>query len=120
MLNRSEAIFAVRDVKEAVDFYTEKLGFSGGWFWGDPVDFGGVRFGEVGAMFRLHPKLAANIEGHQHAFFTDAIDELHANHVERGAPIIMPIENKPWGLREYIVRDPNGYHLRFGGRPTYE
>jgi catechol 2,3-dioxygenase-like lactoylglutathione lyase family enzyme len=119
VLNRSEAILAVRDVKEAVDFYTQKLGFSGEWLWGDPVTFGGVRYGEVGTMFGLQPKLAAQVDGHQHAYFTDRIDELHADHVQRGAPIVSPIEDKPWGLREYTVRDPNGYHLRFGGRPGH-
>src|SRR5690606_19590984 len=47
-------------------------------------------------------------------------DELHAQHVARGAEIVGPIENKPWGLREYTVRDPNGYHLRFAGPKSYE
>jgi ribosomal protein S18 acetylase RimI-like enzyme len=26
----------------------------------------------------------------------------------------------PWGIREYTIRDPNGYHLRFSGPTTYE
>jgi hypothetical protein len=40
--------------------------------------------------------------------------------VAAGALIIEPIENKPWNVREYTVRDCNGYHLRFGGPTTYE
>jgi hypothetical protein len=39
--------------------------------------------------------------------------------VAAGAPIIEPIENKPWNVREYTVRDCNGHHRRFGPT-TYE
>ena len=32
--------------------------------------------------------------------------------VEAGASIVMPLENKAWGLREFAVEDPNGHWLR--------
>jgi GNAT superfamily N-acetyltransferase len=65
-------------------------------------------------MFCLQPELAARVEGHQHAFFVNGIDRLFEQHRNNAVPIIAPLEAKPWGLREYVVRDPNGYHLRFG------
>ncbi len=101
-------------------FYQDVLGFENPWFWGDPVTFGGIGLGDIQLMFNRQPEIAARIEGHQHHFFAERIDELHARHVERGANVIEPIGNKPWGLREYTVRDPNGYHLRFGGPKSYE
>jgi uncharacterized glyoxalase superfamily protein PhnB/GNAT superfamily N-acetyltransferase len=120
MLKRSEPIFAVRDVKATIAFYKDILGFSGEWFWGDPVMFGGARMGEVAVMFHQQPAIAEHIEGHEHYFWCEAIDELCEKHRAAGARIINPIENKPWGVREYTVRDLNGYHLRFSGPPTYE
>ena len=30
------------------------------------------------------------------------------------------IEDKPWGVREYVVEDPSGYHLRFAGSSSHE
>ena len=58
-----------------------------------------------------------------HCLFIDRgtdIDALYARHKAAGATIVHPIENKPWGIREYTVRDPSGYHLRFGGPLKYE
>lgn len=119
-LNGSEAIFAVADVPAAIRFYRDILGFESEWTWGDPASFGGVRWAGIHIMFCLQPELARKVEGHQHGFFLDDIDALHELHRSRGAPIIEPIDNKPWGVREYIVRDPNGYHLRFGGPHRHE
>jgi catechol 2,3-dioxygenase-like lactoylglutathione lyase family enzyme len=120
MLTQSEAIFAVADVPQTIRFYCDVLGFSNEWLWGNPPDFGGVKFGKVSLMFCLQPKLTASIEGHQHFFRTEDIEGLYNQHKSAGAPITRDIENKPWGVREYIVRDLNGYNLRFAGPLKYE
>lgn len=116
-LTRSEGIFSVADVPATVRFYRDKLGFVGEWLWGDPPTFGGVTWGKVGVMFCLDPELAAKVEGHYHAFAVTGIDELYARHRANGVDIVSPLELKPWGMREYTVRDLNGYHLRIG-EPT--
>jgi GNAT superfamily N-acetyltransferase len=113
-LCRSEAILAVADVSATVRFYRDKLGFTGEWLWGEPPTFGGVSWGKVGIMFCLQPALAARVEGHQHAFLVSGIDRLHERHRQNAVQFISPLEAKAWGLREYTVCDPNGYHLRFG------
>ncbi len=120
MITRSEPIFAVRDVQASVAFYRTVLGGQNEWFWGDPPAFAGIRLGQVQVMFNQQPELALKIEGHQHHFFTELLDEQHAAHLAAGAPIIEPIANKPWGIREYTVRDPDGYHLRFSGPLKHE
>jgi predicted enzyme related to lactoylglutathione lyase/GNAT superfamily N-acetyltransferase len=116
----SEAIFAVSDVRQTVRFYREVLGFESEWLWEDPPTFGGVRWGKAQIMFCLQPDLAEKVVGHQHFLRVDDADALHAKHLAAGAAIVSPIENKPWGGREYTVRDPNGYHLRFMGPAKYE
>jgi len=118
-LRSSEAILAVADVTATVRFYREVLGFQGEWLWGTPPTFGGVRWGPVHVMFCQQPKLATLVEGHQHFFFCHDVNLLRERHRSTGAPVISEIEDKPWGVREYTVRDINGYHLRFGGSPTY-
>lgn len=111
---RSEPIFAVRDVIATVAYYQEVLGFSEEWLWGDPPDFGGVSWGKASVMFDQDPALADHVEGHSHFFFVEEVDALYSLHKANGAEILAPLEAKPWGLREYSVRDLNGYHLRFG------
>ena len=120
MITHSKAILAVSDVKRTIDFYLNVLGFTNHWLWEDPPTFGGASWGSVEVMFCLQPDLAGKVEGHQHMFFADDINELHRRHTEAGAPVIVPIGNRPWGVREYTVRDPNGYHLRFGGPVQHE
>jgi uncharacterized glyoxalase superfamily protein PhnB len=114
---KSEAIFAVADVATTVKFYREKLGFTKEWFWNDPPTHGGVQWGEVDLMFHLDAGLAKHVEGHQHYFHVKGVDDLYARHQQNGVQIISPLERKPWGEREYTIRDPNGYHLRFGEPP---
>jgi GNAT superfamily N-acetyltransferase len=92
------------------------LGFREGWTWGEPPDFGGVRWGKVGAMFALQSGAVAPVGGQWHSFFVEGIDALHDFHRRNGAAIYSPLEAKPWGLREYTVRDLNGHYLRFGQR----
>lgn len=120
MLESSEPIFAVADVRASVGYYRAVLGFESQWLWGEPPGFGGVRSGRIQVMFCLQPDLQTKVQGHQHLFRVAAVQALYERHQAAGASIVDPIENKPWGLREYTVRDINGYHLRFAGSPTHE
>jgi ribosomal protein S18 acetylase RimI-like enzyme len=115
-IRSSEPIFPVADVVATVRYYREVLGFREGWTWGEPPDFGGVRWGKVGAMFALQSGAVAPAGGQWHSFFVEGIDALHDFHRRKGAAICSPLEAKPWGLREYTVRDLNGHYLRFGQR----
>ena len=105
MIRASEPIFQVADVVATVRYYREVLGFQEGWTWGQPPDFGGVRWGKVGAMFALQSGPEAPAGGQWHSFFVEGIDALQDFHRLNGATICSPLEMKPWGLREYTVRD---------------
>lgn len=118
-VTHSEAILAVIDVRETIRFYRDVLGFEREWLWGDPPTFGGVRWGKANVMLCQQPELAKSVEGHQHWFGVEDVDGLYQQHKAKGATIISGIDNKPWGAREYTVRDINGYHLRFGGEQSY-
>ena len=63
---------------------------------------------------RPDPGLAATAAGQQVAIAVPGIDDMYEIHRANGANIVSQLEDKPWGLREYAVEDPNGYHLRFG------
>lgn len=113
----STAIFASSDIEATLAFYKDVLGFDSIWTWGDPPVFGSASKGGVTITFELRPELAARVRGHPHGVRVDDVDELYALHTSKGANVVSEIETKPWGLREYIVEDLNGYHLRFSGTP---
>jgi GNAT superfamily N-acetyltransferase len=120
MIDHSEPIFSVSDVVQTVRFYCDVLGFGSEWLWGEPPTFGGARSGKANVMFCQQPQMKGKLEGHQHWFSVEDADAMMEKHRAAGAEIISAIESKPWGAREYTVRDLNGYHLRFGGPIKYE
>ncbi len=111
----STAIFAASDIEATLTYYKDVLGFESTWTWGDPPVFGSASKGGVTITFNLQPELAKNIRGHQHGVRVDDIDQLYQYHKSTGAVIVSKLEDKPWGVREYILEDLNGYHLRFSG-----
>ena len=42
------------------------------------------------------------------------VDEVYAEFNERGAVILSPIANKPWGIRDFTVVTPDGHRIVFG------
>jgi uncharacterized glyoxalase superfamily protein PhnB len=102
---------AVTDLRAAVDHYTKALGFQLGFMWGDPPNTAGVNLGRVS----IHLSVGApNPQGCSVYFVVGDADELFEHQRANGASIVTPPADKPWGLREYAVRDRDGYELRFG------
>ena len=114
----STAIFASSDIEATLSYYKDVLGFESTWTWGDPPVFGSASKGGVTVTFELQPELAAKVRGHPHGIKVADADELYRLHRSRGAHVVSDIEDKPWGVREYVVEDLNGYHLRFSGPPA--
>jgi len=38
---------------------------------------------------------------------------LFNSQVNRGAEVLEPISDRPWGAKQYVIREINGYHLKF-------
>jgi catechol 2,3-dioxygenase-like lactoylglutathione lyase family enzyme len=106
---------AAADIRAAVDFYTTKLGFSLGFTWGDPPEFGGVNLDGVSVHLT---KGTPNPKGCWISFLVGDADELYEFHRASGVEIVEPPGDRAWGLRDYTVRDLYGYMLRFG-HPIY-
>jgi GNAT superfamily N-acetyltransferase/uncharacterized glyoxalase superfamily protein PhnB len=110
-----EPILAVRDVAAAVAYWRDVLGFGQVWLWGEPPTHGGASQDRVALQFSLNPALAERAEGQQIWIRVRDVQAVYALHQERGAEIVASLEPKPWGVSEYIIREPNGYRLRFAG-----
>jgi len=120
MLKSSEPIFAVADIVRSVRFYVDVLGFEREWLYGTPPVHAGVAMDKFQLMFSLRPALAEQCAGHEHFFRVDDVKAMFERHKTAGAPMVEELVNKPWGMSEYKVRDPDGYHLRFAGAEIYE
>ena len=52
-----------------------------------------------------------------------AADAIYAEYRKSGAEIVDDIETKPWAMREFTIRDPDGNRFRIGhgdGTPAGE
>lgn len=102
---------AVPDVPGAVAFYTAKLGFRTGFTWGEPPTFAGVNLGRV----QLFLQQGTPGPGSSSVYFVvEDADALYDFHRGGGVEIAQPIDDREYGIRDYTVRDPYGYHLTFG------
>jgi len=101
----------VPDVRAAAEFYAKKLGFNVAFTFGDPPTFAGVNLGNVQIFLE---KGTPAPEGCAVYFVVGDADELHAFHEAAGVEILEPPSDKEYGIRDYQVRDGNGYRLGFG------
>jgi catechol 2,3-dioxygenase-like lactoylglutathione lyase family enzyme len=104
---------AVSDIPAAIDFYVGKLGFERAFTWGDPPTFAGMSLGKV-QIFLAKGAPNPSAETSAAYFFVGDADRLYQFHRANGVEIVHPIDDRPYGLRDYAVRDLDGYYLVFG------
>src|SRR4051812_4202107 len=109
----SRAILAAANLAATAAYYRDVLGFQIDWMHGEPPSFGCVSRDGVRFFLSELPEVAARSEGQSQWIDVADADALHAEHVKRGADIVEAVEDRSWGFREYVVRDINGYRLRF-------
>jgi catechol 2,3-dioxygenase-like lactoylglutathione lyase family enzyme len=104
-------ILWVGKLDDSIRYYRERLGFRFDWTDGDPPDFASVTRGDTQIF------MCQRCQGHAGSWIwmsTPDVDALYDDFVARGAIIRARPENKPWGMREMQVADPDGNVLRIG------
>jgi catechol 2,3-dioxygenase-like lactoylglutathione lyase family enzyme len=105
---------AVRDLSAAIEFYVKKLGFKLGFTWGgEPPTFAGVNLGKV-QLFLMKGAPTPNATGAVVSFPIGDADALYEFHRANGVEVVEEIGDRAYGLRDYAVKDLNGYVLAFG------
>lgn len=101
------------DLDEAIDFYTNKLGFQPVFKWGEPPTMAGVNLGHVQIFLeRGEP----SPKGCYLYFVINDADAFYEFHRNNGVEVVEPIADRNYELRDYAVRDLHGYVLSFGHR----
>jgi len=94
----------VIDVERAQEHYRDALGFEIGWLT-PGKEIGAVSRGNVAIFFR---KRRPPFEPAVHWVFAEDRDASCRELQALGANIVEPIETKPWGLRQFTLKDLDG------------
>ena len=106
-----------RSISATTDFY-RRLGFDGGAHEFNP-EYGIFSRGAIELHFFTHTEL---VPAHSAAGCYIRVLDVQALHAacsasglpEVGIPRVTRLEDKPWGLREFAIVDPDGNLLRIG------
>lgn len=104
-------ILNVSNFRASMNYYTKKLGFKKVWEWGRPADFGCVVRDGI-TVFFCHS--GQGKPGMWLYVTVRDVDALHRELRKRGAKIVCAPTDRPWGMRECLVEDPDGHTIRFG------
>ena len=99
----------VKDVEQAQKHYRDTLGFKIEWLY-PGKEIGAVSRGDVAVFFR---RRSEPFEPAVHWVFAEDIDATYQELEGSGANIVEPLEEKPWGLRQFTVEDLDGNQFHF-------
>jgi uncharacterized glyoxalase superfamily protein PhnB len=99
----------VTDVERAQHYYRDTLGFQINWLEPDK-EIGAVSRGRATIFFR---KRTQPFEPAIHWIFADDIDATYQELKSSNANVVDPLEKKPWGLRQFTIKDLDGNIFHF-------
>lgn len=109
-------VIGTADVLETVAWFEKILGFTHLWTWGEPPVYAGVKGGDAMLYICHDPELAMAIQERRLTpdvfLWVADIERVYNQHRANGAEIVEPLTSRPWGVRQYAVRERNGYRLK--------
>ena len=104
-INRSVAVFHVGDLEVSLRYYRDILGFTEEFKHDGYV---GLKMGAAGLHLMSHQPSGTAY------FFCDEVDGYYAQINEKGALVQGEPQEYFYGMRDFIVADPDGNHVTFG------
>jgi catechol 2,3-dioxygenase-like lactoylglutathione lyase family enzyme len=123
-------LFAL-DMEASIAFYTRVLAFE--LVRHEPGDYASLRLGgvvlgigpvaklpEEGGYFSRDIATLRRGLGVEIVLEVGDVEGCHERVADSGHPILEPLRERPWGLRDFRISDPDGYYLRVTSRPAGE
>ncbi len=109
-------VLAVPDLARSAAYFRDALGFR--FNWPEGPDWQLVSRGDVSIMIGHCPDAMAPSATGDHSYFgylhVDDVEALHDEFVRRGAIVLSPPTDRPYGMREFLVGTPDGHRLMIG------
>lgn len=124
VLTAAEPQLFVSDIKASCDFFTDKLGFTVAFVYGEPPFYSQVQRDAARLNLRhvdaplIDPALRDR-ESLLSASITvgaaEDIKQLYLDFQAAGVMFAQPLKHEPWGAKDFIVKDPDGNLVLFAG-----
>ena len=121
-------LFAL-DIEASIAFYSRVLAFELARH--EPGDYASLRLGgvvlgigpvaklpEEGGYFGRDIATLRRGLGVEIVIEVDDVDGCYERVADSGHPILEPLQERPWGLRDFRISDPDGYYLRITSLPA--
>jgi uncharacterized glyoxalase superfamily protein PhnB len=109
----------VKNLKDTLDYYRNKLGFYEEWTWKDKD--GGIQRDDMRLLFAEDPEFVDVISSYKKSrlpliWFVNNIEAIFEEFKNRNIEIASALQTHPYGLREFAFIDINGYYIRVAER----
>lgn len=124
ILNSIAPQLFVADIQASCDFYTDKLGFTVDFIYGEPPFYAQVTRDSAHLSLRHvdEPVFANNVREREHLLSAsitvasaDEIKQLYSSYQATDVPFHQPLKTEPWGAITFVVEDPDGNLILFAG-----
>jgi catechol 2,3-dioxygenase-like lactoylglutathione lyase family enzyme len=118
---RAEPQLFVSDLDASLAFFSEKLGFTVEFSYGDPPFYGQVKRGRARLNLRsvdspvIDPAKRESDRLLSASIALDDASALFAEYKSAGVDFVQRLRREPWGARTFIVRDLDGNLILFAG-----
>ena len=113
--SHAATILAVKNVAETAAFYRDQLGFEINFTWENPPSYAVLNSGDVN--IHLSQRRDGTKPSTQHTaiyIFVHDVDALYKAYLTRKIEIAEEIATHDYGMRDFTIRDPEGYLITFG------
>jgi catechol 2,3-dioxygenase-like lactoylglutathione lyase family enzyme len=124
IISGTAAQLFVADIKASCDFFTQKLGFSIVFVYGEPPFYAQVKrdHGCINLRCLDRPAIDPGLRERESLLSSDMgvntheeIKQLFLEFQAAGVTFFQTLRKEPWGAKNFIVKDPDGNLLLFAG-----
>lgn len=118
-------LLAVRNMKQTIEFYKDTLGFKTGMVFPDADNPEYADVSKDGMVLMFIPAKNVGIGSEErlgigvnlYMEIDGDIDGYYAELKSKGVKIAVEIKDEPFGIRDFTIKDIDGYQLTFNRRP---
>jgi hypothetical protein len=114
MLKDAAVVMSVADIARRAARYRDLLGFDVSFHYGEPTFYICMRRDNVWVHLITQDEASRAAGQGAVCVFVSDVDSLYADVIARGADIPKPPQDYDYGMRDFLLYDPDGNQLTFG------